>query len=347
MEKLRLGRTDLNVSKLGFGGIPIQRLSEDAAVAVVRRCIDLGITFIDTANGYGKSEEYIGKAISGNREKVILATKSMDRTREGLEAHLKLSIKRLGVEYIDLYQFHNVADSESLNKILAPNGPFSTVKEAKKAGIVKHIGVSSHSMDMAKKLVKSDLFETIMFPFNFVTCEAIDELLPLTREHDVGFIAMKPLAGGMLDNISLTFKYLFQFPDVIPIPGIGDVREIEEIVQILEGPHEMTAAEQEEMERKRLELGKIFCRRCEYCRPCPEEIPIPMVLDIYGIAKGCSPEQLFFGRFAEMLERAAKCTQCRECEERCPYKLPIHEMIEERVAWYYMEKEKYQKQIET
>jgi len=236
MEKIRLGRTEMMVSKLGFGGIPIQRVSEDEAVAVVRRCLELGITFLDTANDYGTSEERIGKAISGQREEVILATKSWDRTGEGVERHLKLSLEHLGVEYIDLYQFHSVNDSKNLDMVLAPNGPMAVVEEAKRAGLVKHIGISSHSMDLAKEAVKSDRFETIMFPFNVVAYQAADELLPLAREHDVGFIAMKPLAGGKIDNITIAFKYLFQFPDVVPIPGIGKIREIEEIIQVLEGP---------------------------------------------------------------------------------------------------------------
>jgi len=235
VEKIRLGKTGMMVSRLGFGGIPIQRVSEDKAVAVVKRCLELGITFIDTANVYTTSEERIGKAISGRREGLILATKSTSRTREGVESHLKLSLEHLGVESIDLYQFHGVEDSRNLEMVLDPKGPMGVVEEAKRAGLVKHIGITSHSMDTAKEAVKTDRFETIMHPLNVVAHEAADELLPLAREHDVGFIAMKPLAGGKIDNITLAFKYLFQFPDVVPIPGIGEIREIEEIVQMLEG----------------------------------------------------------------------------------------------------------------
>ena len=333
------------VSRLGFGGIPIQRVSEDEAVAVVSRCLELGITFIDTANGYTNSEERIGKAISGRRDGLILATKSTSRTREEMEKHLKLSLKRLGVESIDLYQFHNVSDSSALKAILAPNGPMAMVEEVKKRGLVKHIGVTSHSMDMAKEMVKSDRFETIMFPFNFITSEAADELLPLTREHDVGFIAMKPLAGGMLDNATIALKYLFQFPDVVSIPGIEKVPEIEEIVQILEGPQAMTEAEQEEMEQMRRELDKKFCRRCNYCQPCTEGIPISMVMVTPSFMKRTPPERLFSGFIAEAMEKAAKCTKCGECEKRCPYSLPISEMIEEYTNWYQAERKKYQEQI--
>ncbi len=345
METIRLGKTEMMVSKLGFGGIPIQRLAEDEAVAVVRRCLDLGITFIDTANGYTTSEERIGKAISGKREKLILATKSGARTREGVESHLKLSLERLGVDYIDLYQFHGVSDSNALDTVLDPRGPMAAVEEARMAGVVKHIGITSHSMDVAKEAVKSDRFETIMFPFNFITCEPADELLPLAREHDVGFIAMKPLAGGMLDNATIAFKYLFQFPDVVPIPGIEKAHEIEELVKVLVGPRQMTDAEQQEMQRLREELGTRFCRRCDYCQPCTEEIAISTVMVSGSFTKRLPPERVFAGRFAEVLEKAANCTECGDCEERCPYHLPIIEMIAEQVKWFQEEKQKYQEQI--
>ena len=345
METVRLGKTQMMVSKLGFGSIPIQRLTDDGAVAVIRRCLDLGITFLDTANAYTTSEERIGKAIAGRRDGIIIATKSGARTREGLEEHLKLSLKHLGVKYIDLYQFHNVADSDSLNKILAANGPMAAVEEARKAGVVRHIGVTSHSMDMAKEMVKSDLFETIMFPFNFVTAEAAEELLPLCKAHDVGFIAMKPLAGGMLDNVTIAFKYLFQFPDVVPIPGVEGISEIDEIARVLEGPLQMTKAEKREMQQLRRGLGSRFCHRCDYCQPCAAEIPISMVMNTRSFAKRLPPERFFSGMTDQALEKAANCTECGECEERCPYHLPIREMIAEQVEWYQEEKRKYQEQL--
>ena len=347
METIRLGKTEMMVSKLGFGGIPIQRLSEDEAVAVVRRCLDLGITFLDTANGYTTSEERIGKAIKGRRQGLILATKSGARTREGVEEHLKLSLERLGVDFIDLYQFHGVSDSKNLDMVLDPNGPMAVAEEAKRAGVVKHIGITSHSMDVAKEVVKSDRFETIMFPFNFIACEPANELLPLCREHDVGFIAMKPLAGGMLDNVTIAFKYLFQFPDLVPIPGIEKIHEIEEIFQLLEGQRQMTEAEQHEMQRLRDELGTRFCRRCDYCQPCTEEIPISMVMTSSSFFKRMPLERFFSGFISAGLEKAANCTDCGECEERCPYNLPIREMMAEQVKWFQEEKRKYNEQVAT
>ena len=261
-----------------------------------------------------------------------------------MKESLRRSLERLGVASIDLYQFHGVGDFKTLETILAPGGAMTVVKAAKKAGQVKNIGISSHQLDVAKEAVKSEQFDTIMYPFNFIACEAADELLPLTRERDVGFIAMKPLAGGRIQNINIAFKYLLQFPDVLPIPGIEKPQEIEEIVKILEAP-QMTAAEQAEMQRLREELGTRFCRRCDYCQPCNEEIPISTVMTSSSFLKRMPREWFFTGMFAKVFERAANCTECGDCEERCPYQLPIREMIAEQIQWFEEEKRRYQESI--
>ncbi|MFC1909033.1 aldo/keto reductase [Chloroflexota bacterium] len=334
MDRIRLGKTEMMVSKLGFGSIPIQRLTEEEAVAVVKRCLDLGVTYLDTANSYTTSEEQIGKAIAGRREGLTLATKSHSRTREGIENDLKLSLKRLGVEYIDIYQFHGVSDVQDMETVLDPNGPMAVLEDAKKTGVIGHIGVTSHSMNIARELVKTDCFDTIMFPLNFITCEAATELLPIAREHDVGFIAMKPMGGGMLDNATLAFKYLLQFPDILPIPGIEKPYEIEEIVGILNEPSKITEVEWQEMERYRRELGTRFCRRCQYCQPCPEGINTSNMMTFPSAFKRVPPQLLFSRRWAETMEKATECTKCGECETRCPYNLPIREMIAEHRILY-------------
>jgi predicted aldo/keto reductase-like oxidoreductase len=342
LEKIRLGKTNMMVSRLGFGSIPIQRLLEDEAIAIIKRCLDLGITFIDTANAYSTSEERIGKAISGRQESAVIATKTQARTREEIEKHLQLSLKQLGVESIDLYQLHQVGDFKSLEAVLETDGALAVLETAKRAGVIKHIGVSSHQIDVAKALVKSDRFETIMFPFNFVAREAADELLPLAQEHDVGFIAMKPLAGGMLGNATIAFKYLLQFPDVLLIPGIEKISEIEEIVRLLEGPQAMTAAEQAEMQRLKEELGTRFCRRCDYCQPCSQEINISMAMVFPTFVKRQPPEMVLSGMMATIMEKAGDCIECGECEARCPYNLPIMEMLARNFKDYEALKHKHQ-----
>jgi predicted aldo/keto reductase-like oxidoreductase len=345
LNKIRLGKTNMMVTYIGFGGIPIQRDTEEEAIAVVKKCLDLGINYFDTANAYSNSEERIGKAIKGQRrENLYLATKTQSRGREGAEKHLQNSLKMLGTDYIDLIQFHNISTDRDFKAIMAPDGAYPFMEEMKKKGIVKHLGVSSHTIDTAKELVKSDLFETMLFPFNFVTREPGEELLPMCRQHDMGFIAMKPLSGGLLDDVTIAFKYLSQFPDVLVIPGIEKPQEIEQIVQIVSGKLGMTAAEQAELVRLQEELGKTFCRRCDYCQPCPEEISISTVMMIKSTAKRMGTARLFSGGGQGVtVEKVATCTQCGLCEGRCPYGLPIMDLIAERLTWYNEERVKFQK----
>jgi len=345
MEKIRLGRTEMMVTRLGFGGIPIQRVSEEEAIAVVKKCLELGINYLDTANGYTTSEERIGKAIKGKRDRLFISTKSGARTREDIEKHLKLSLERLQTSYIDLYQFHNVSDAKTLETILDPHGPRAVLEDAKRAGLVKHIGISSHQIDTAKDIVKTDQFETIMFPLNFMAYEGREELLSLCRQHDVGFIAMKPLAGGMIDNVTVAIKYLLQIPDIVLIPGIERVPEIEEIARVLKGPREMTAGEEREMTRIREELGPRFCRRCDYCQPCTAGIPISDVMSFSNLRRRLPDVRLYTGKFAESFLKAEECTDCGECEERCPYKLPIRDMMKEHIKLHQAGKIEYDKQL--
>ena len=276
---------------------------------------------------------------------IINAAAFTDVDRAEMEKHLANSLKQLGTSYIDLYQFHNIADKDSYQKVMAPGGPMEFVEAQKKAGVIRHIGVSSHSMDMAKEMVASDRFETILFPFNFITDEAERELLPLCRQHDVGFIAMKPLAGGMLDNATLCFKYLFKFPDVLSIPGIEKIPEIEEIVGILSGPLALTKAETAEIERMRKELGPSFCHRCDYCQPCTNDIPISSVMIAPSFFKRQPPDRFFTGASATACEKAADCTECGNCEERCPYHLHIIDTLKERVVWFQEEKARWEQAV--
>lgn len=346
MDKVRLGKSGLMVTRVGLGGIALARLSEENAVSVVRKALDLGINFIDTGNDYGDSENKIGKAIHGRRDGLILATKSKALTADEIREHLELSLQRLGVSSIDLYQFHNVRDFESYEKAM---GLLSVLEEAKGAGKIKHIGISSHSPDVAKEAARSGRFETLMFHFNFMTREPADQLLPLCRENDIGFIAMKPMAGGMLQNANLAFKYLMQFPDAVPVVGIEKPHEIEEIVRVVNGTWELTEAEKNEMERITKEIGTKFCRRCGYCQPCTQEIPIYVVMIAPFLFRHLPPEEIFSDKvdselrwIAEGLEKADLCIKCGNCEERCPYKLPIREMMEEHYNLYLEEKKKYQ-----
>jgi predicted aldo/keto reductase-like oxidoreductase len=334
MKSVRLGRTGLQVSRIGFGGIPIQRLTGPEAIQLVRRCLELGVTFFDTATGYSTSEERIGKALAGWRKQAIIATKTPARDRATALEHLELSLRRLNVEVIDLWQLHNVSTFETYEQVLGPHGALEAAQQALEAGKVRHIGITSHSMDVAREAVPSGLFETVQFPFNFVTNEPAQQLVPLAQEHDVGFIAMKPLGGGLLRNANLCIKYLLQFDNVVPDPGIQRLEEIEEIAGIVAGSWELTPEEWQAIEHIRAEVGKRFCRRCGYCEPCPQGVRISTVMNVRSFWQRIPAERLAAGWLAEAAASAGQCIECGECEEKCPYQLPIREMLVENVAFY-------------
>lgn len=342
MDKVRLGRSELLVTQIGFGSIPIQRLDDEGAIGVVRRCVELGINYLDTANAYSTSERRIGEALRTWQDEVILSTKSQSRTPAGIREHLDNSLRMLRVKSIDLYQFHNVSTFADLEKVLGPDGPYPAVEEARRKGEVKHIGITSHQIDVAKEAVKSGRFESIMYPLNFVAHEPGEELLKLAADHDVGFIAMKPFAGGMIASAPLAVKYLMQFPHVAIIPGAESIAEIEEIVQIAEGNPELTDADNAEMERIRKELGNRFCRRCDYCQPCTAEIPISTIMAYPTMVRRMPPKNVVSGWIAAAMEKVASCTDCGLCEERCPYGLPIREMMSENLENYRRLKAEFQ-----
>jgi predicted aldo/keto reductase-like oxidoreductase len=334
VEKVRLGKTGLTVSRLGFGGIPIQRLGEAEAVPLVKRCLELGINFYDTANAYTTSEGFIGKAIAGRREGLVLATKSTSRNPEKVMKHLQLSLERLGVDTIDLYQLHGVDDLETYHSMVAPSSMLATLQKARSQGKIGHIGITSHSLDIAKLAARSGYFETVQFPFNFVAREAADELIPLCHQNDVGFIAMKPLGGGMLESASLAMKFLMQFPNVHPIVGVDAIDQIEDLARIVHGDLSITPEEQRRMEQIAEELGTRYCRHCYYCQPCAQNILICEVMIFPTYLKRSVPGFYLSGWVADNMERAQTCTECGECEDRCPFKLPIREMLRDNVALF-------------
>jgi predicted aldo/keto reductase-like oxidoreductase len=333
----RLGKTGLMVSRVGMGGIPLQRPTEDEAIQIVHRALDLGINFIDTAAGYGNSEERFGRALAAlvdRRDQVIIATKSGWPSKAGATEELERSLKRLRTDVIDIWQLHNISSAEKYAQVIGPGGSLEAAQEALQAGKIRHIGISSHNLDVAMEAVRSGLFETIQFPFNYVTREPVDELIPLAREQDVGFIGMKPFAGGRLENANLSIKYVLQFDSVVPDPGIQTVEEIEEIVAIVEsGDWELTPQELQQIEVRRAELGTQFCRQCGYCQPCPEDVQIPMVMITETMWK-LWPRETFLEWMGKVIDGARNCVQCGECEAKCPYQLPIREMIAENIAFY-------------
>jgi hypothetical protein len=336
MKTMRLGKTGLAVSRVGIGGIPLTRPAPDDAAALVRHALDRGITFIDTAFGYRDSEDRIGQGIAGQRDKVVLATKTPARDRQTALEHLDTSLRRLGTDHVDIWQLHGVTSFESMRAALAPGGAYEAAREAVQAGKVGHIGVSSHNVDVAAGLVRSGLFEVIQVPLNFISDEsATSGLLDLCRQHDVGYIAMKPFAGGNIRSARLALSYLLEFDNVLPDPGVERPGEIDEIAAIVEAAEPPTAGELAEMRRLKAAMGQRFCRQCEYCMPCPQGVIIPGMMYLPKLYELWPPERFFSWQLVlRSVEGAANCVECGECEQKCPYKLPIRQMIVEHLDFY-------------
>ncbi|MGC9779167.1 MAG: aldo/keto reductase [Candidatus Heimdallarchaeota archaeon] len=333
MEQIRLGRTNLKVSRVGIGGIPLQRPSEKKAIEVVQYAVDNGISIIDTSIGYGTSEERIGKALVGRRDEVILITRTGVIDKQRATEHLEKSLRQLQTDFIDIYELHNISTAVRYQAATSEGGSLEAIYEAQDKGKIGYIGITSHCMKTIKTAVKSELFDIILFPFNFVNNESASELVPLTKKYDIGFTAMKPFAGGRLNDANLAIKYLLQFDNVVPVPGVEKKQEIDEILDVVNGSWVMTGEESRKIENIRKELGNPFCQWCGYCEPgCPQEISIPMIINAEGMWK-LWPHERIVNNYKELLVTAKTCIDCGECEENCPYNLPIREMMAESIEY--------------
>lgn len=326
MEHVTLGRTGLEISRLGFGGIPIQRVNAGQAAALLEAVRAGGISYIDTARGYTVSEELIGQAIEGHRQEFVLATKSMSRDRASMAADIETSLRNLRTDYIDLYQIHNPTP-EQLEQVCGTGGALEALQEAKGAGKIGHLGVTAHSLEVFRRALELDWVETVMFPYNIVENQG-EELMGKAREKGIGFICMKPLAGGAIEDAALALRYVCANPNVsVVIPGMYSPEEVAQNIAAAENSAPLTGEEREKMEAIRRQLGTNFCRRCNYCAPCTVGISIPNVFLFHGYLSRYGLEQWARDRYGALSAKAGACVECGQCEERCPYHLPIREML--------------------
>lgn len=328
MEYRTLGKTGLKISRLGFGGIPIQKVDAVATKQLIHAMIEKGMNYIDTARGYTVSESYLGEALEGVRDKFVLATKSMAVTKEAMAADIETSLHNFRTDYIDLYQVHNPSVA-ALDTILAPDGALEALLEAKAAGKIGHIGFTTHTTQLFEKALSLDWVETIMFPYNLVETQG-EELMRKCTEKNIGFIVMKPLAGGAIEDPALALRFICANPDVtVVIPGMYDVKEIDMNLAAVENTAPLSADELKKIEEIRSQLGNNFCRRCNYCQPCSAGINISGIfilqgyLDRYGLGEWAKV------RYDAMPVKANACIDCGACETRCPYNLPIRAMLKE------------------
>lgn len=326
MKNVILGKTGLKISRLGFGGIPIQQSDTEKVKTLMKFMMEKGINYIDTARGYTVSESYIGEALKGIRDHFVLATKSMARTKEAMEKDINISLCNLQTDYIDLYQVHNPS-MEQLDAVIAEGGALEALQEAKKEGKIGHIGLTAHSVEVFERALELDWVETLMFPYNIVENQ-IEHLMEKCREKNIGFICMKPLAGGAIEDPRLALRFICSNPNVtVVIPGMHTQEEVEQNTEAAANESPLTEEELREAEKIRSELGNNFCRRCNYCAPCTQGINIPSVFLFEGYLKRYNLEAWARERYGTLKVKASACVQCGECESRCPYHLPIREML--------------------
>lgn len=326
----RLGRTNLNVFKLGLGGIPLIKLTSAEARDVIRASLDGGINFADTAETYGDSEEKLSLALQGDRGKFIIASKSPWRDAVGMENAINQSLSRLRTDYIDLYQVHALKTAEQLNKILAPGGAMEALKKAQTAGKIRYIGVTGHRPSVLVQAVKTGEFDTVMPPINVVDREAEEQLMPLAKEMDVGIIAMKPVCGGTLDDPALGIRFCLNSPADSVLVGMKSVAEVEVNLKTFREFQPLSQEEEDELLENASQLGNSFCRRCEYCQPCPQGINIPRILWLANYHRRYADRDPWTeDEYRALSATAAACEECGDCEQICPYALPVRQMLKD------------------
>ena len=328
MEYRTLGKTGLKVSRMGFGGIPIQKIDEEGTRRLLQEMAEKGINYIDSARGYTVSEQYIGYGLQGIRDKFILATKSMSRTKDAMAGDIETSLKNFRTDYIDLYQVHNPS-MEQLDQVIGEGGALEALMEAKATGKIGHIGLTAHSTAVFERALELDWVETIMFPYNIVEQQGA-ELIYRCTEKNIGFIDMKPLAGGAIEDGTLALRYVCSNPDVtVVIPGMAESSELEENMAACSNEAPLTEEELAKMEAVRKQLGTDFCRRCNYCAPCSVGINIPSVFLFAGYLQRYDLGDWARDRYSTLKVKASACIECGKCEPRCPYHLPIREKLKQ------------------
>ena len=331
METIRLGRTDLMVSKTAFGALPIQRISKEDAVKLVRRAYDAGINYFDTANAYTDSEEKLGEALRGVRQNVVISTKSGGKDKKTVQAHIEESLRRLQTDYIDLFQFHNPAELPDIND---PDGPFAAAPPPRQKGYIRHIGITNHRLKVAHAAIESGNFETLQFPFCYLATEKDLELVALCREHDMGFIAMKGLSGGLLNNAEACYAFMQEHPTVVPIWGVQHEWELDQWLELTERNPRLTPELQAVIDRDRRELAGNFCRSCGYCLPCTAGIDIPQAARMMQLL-GRSPYRPYMSdEWYAKMHKIEECVHCDACKSRCPYGLDTPALLARQLQDY-------------
>ncbi|MCI9344683.1 MAG: aldo/keto reductase [Lachnospiraceae bacterium] len=331
MQTIKLGKTGIETNKNAFGALPIQRISDEAAVTLLRKAYENGMTFFDTARMYSDSEHKVGLAFEGMREKVIIATKTGAQNAEGFWKDLETSLTNLKTDYIDIYQFHNPAFCPKPGD---ESGLYDAALQAKEQGKIRHIGITNHRLAVANEAIDSGLYETLQFPFCYLATDKDIELVEKCKAADMGFIAMKALSGGLITNSAAAYAYLAQYDNVLPIWGVQREAELDEFLSYIDNPPAMTEEIKALIDKDRAELLGEFCRGCGYCMPCPAGIEISMCARMSLMIRR-APSADYLGEvWQEKMGKIEACLHCGQCKGRCPYNLDTPALLAENLEDY-------------
>jgi predicted aldo/keto reductase-like oxidoreductase len=332
LQKRRLGRTELMVSVVGFGGLILPRISHEESIKVIHSALDLGVNFIDTAKSYGDSEEKVGLAISGKRNRCIITSKSLANDKDTLLADIDIGLEHLKTNKIEIYQLHNVSSDDRLKRCLATGGLLDSLKKAQSEGKIGFIAFSGHKKDILIKAIETNEFDVVQMPINVVDRNTWHDVLPLALDRDMGVIAMKPLAGGALTDISpeitsLALRYSVQQNVSTALVGMKSLEEVKHNVMAGINYQPLTDLEQKKLFQAADSLSKTFCRQCEYCLPCEQRLDIPTIFILNKHYTRFGARESARSRYALLAVKIDKCVECGKCEDRCPYQLPVREML--------------------
>ena len=342
--KVRLGRTEILADKNGFGALPIQRISDEEATKLLRKAYEHGVNFFDTARFYTDSEHKIALALGDVRDKIYIATKSMALTGEKLKEELEYSLSQLQTDYIDLYQLHN---TPFCPKPGGEDGIYDALLEAKAAGKIRHIGMTNHRLSVAEEAIESGLYETLQFPFNYLSTEHEHRLVKMCEDADVGFIAMKGMSGGLIHNGRAAYAWLNQFPNVLPIWGVQKEEELDEFLDCAVNVPSLEDEDvKESIEKDREELNGDFCRSCGYCMPCPVGISIKDCARVSLMIRRAPAAPWFSEENQAKMEQAGQCIECGQCMKRCPYGLQIPQLLKKNLEDYRIMLKAFQQEQE-
>ena len=331
MPKVTLGRTGITVDKNGFGALPIQRIPVEDAVYLLRKAYEGGMTFFDTARAYTDSEKKLGTAFRGMRDKIFISSKTMALTASDFWKDLETTLQNLQTDYLDILQFHN---PPFCPKPGDGTGLYEAMLQAKKQGKIRFIGITNHRLNVAREAVESGLYDTLQFPFCYLATEQDLEIVQSCQEREMGFIAMKALSGGLLQNSGAAYAYMAQFPHVLPIWGIQRESELDEFLSYIKNPPSMDTAYTAVIERDRQQLLGNFCRACGYCMPCPAGIEINTCARMSLLIRRSPPAPHLTAESQAMMKKIEDCLHCNQCMEKCPYGLETPRLLEENYRDY-------------